>query len=240
MFNEEEDYSKIKLLIDDMVNTLPWTENIDSFIDFLDISVDGIYDIETSSQYSKITELALQLYNKIKIDAHPLQLKLANAINTWLNHKLEMQDCPEKSVECRISLLLFTDIISNINLVSNDSSLTNDYQEFSALSLMIGLEDRNYELVEQAIIAQRKVLELYTNGKFPDYYNIHTFILGARTSLASTLMEAYKFDRLRYSKYYKEIGVILENVVKERESCGTDSDREYSLGLFEEYVNCME
>jgi len=232
---EKEDFSKAQHLILDMIKDDSSNIKIDDFIEFLSLSSDAIDVIEESSLFDDVTNWALSKYNEIKSSGSPISLEYADAINTWINHKIELVDDPSDARESRISLNLFTDIIEGTSPDKAAEVLTNDYQGYATYSLLVGLSDGDNALIDSAVAAQRKVMDLYATGKFPDYYNLRVFMAGSKRALASTLMEAYEFDNHRYSHYYEEIGTLLCSAISEFEDCGTDFDKEYTSKLLRKY-----
>jgi hypothetical protein len=232
---EEEDFSKAQALIVKMIQEEDLNVEIETFSEFLSISADAIEGIESSDLYIAVTDWAVSKYNHEKSREITGALQYAGAINTWLNHKIELVDDPAITTESRIALGLFSDIIENTSLTKAAEELTNDYQGYSTYSLLVGISEANHALIENAIDAQRKVLCLYQNGKFPEYYNLNTFVAGAKRSLASTLIEAYEFDNSLYTRHHEETGELLNSALKDFESCGTDFDREYTLKLLRKY-----
>ncbi len=235
---EKEDFSKAKHLILDMIKDDSSNIKIEDFIEFLSLSFDAIEDIEESSHFDDVTNWALSKYNDIKSSGSPISLEYADAINTWINHKIEQVDDPSDVRESRISLNLFTDIIEGTSPNKAAEELTSDYQGYATYALLVGLSEGDNPLIDSAIAAQRKVMDLYTTGKFPDYYNLKVFMAESKRALASTLMEAYEFDNDRYSHYHDEMGTLLRGAISEFEGCGTDFDKEYTsklLGKYESY-----
>jgi len=230
---EDEDLSKAQTLITAMVKEVATDIEIDNFSEFLSISADAIEDIENSIIYDTVTDWSLSIYQQKKASEPIASLKYADAINSWLNYKLELLENPATSRESNLTLSLYEDIVDNSDRTTADNELTNNYQGYATYSLLVGLSKSNLALIDKAIEAQRKVLQLYKTGKFPDYYNLDTFVAIAKRSLASTLMEAYEFDKNRYSNYLEEIEELLKSAQKDFEICGTDFDREYNMNLLE-------
>jgi hypothetical protein len=233
---EDEDFSKAEAMVKEMIEADYQNLELGEFSEFLSLASDAIEDKEDSTTFNMVTKWALTKYNREKNKNIISALKYADLITTWLNHKLELVEEPANAKESEMALRLFTDIVENSAHDKPADESTNDYQGYATYSLLVGISKREHALIDNAIDAQRKVLGLYQKGQFPDYYNVATFVAGAKRSLASTLMEAYEFDNRRYLQYCDEIGDLLKCAVKEFESCGTDFDKEYTSTLLSKYV----
>ena len=135
----------------------------------------------------------------------------------------------------RLSLKLFEYILNSNEPDKPHESLTNDFQGYSTYPLEVGIIDQDKKLIENAISAQRKVLELYKTGTFPDYYNLSNFIAGAKLGIGSAILEAYKFDNNTFLANLGEAERMLQESVNEYQEHGTQFNKEYSQKLLAEY-----
>lgn len=237
---EKEDLKQAEAIVKEMIEADRQNLEIEEFSEFLSLAADAIEDKADGGTFDAVTNWALSQYNQEKIKSIKNAIEYADIIAAWLNHKIELVDDPASSKESEMALALFTDIVSYSADHKPADELTNDYQGYATYSLWVGLSNKDYSLIDNAIEAQRKVLSLYQKGEFPEYYNVATFIAAAKRDLALTLMEACNFDNERYSKYRDEIGELLNSAVNEYESCGTDFDKEYTLMLLDRYAGCAQ
>ena len=233
----EEDQSQIETVITEMLNDKTSTIESDDFLEFLSLAGEICDPYEVGSMYDCITEWALSKYHERRTIDLAEGIKFAEAITSWLNHKLETVGEQDAMKEQKIAQVLFADIVNNPDPSKEDDELTNDYQGYATFSLEVGLSEKNSNLVDEAIRAQRKVLELYRRGDFPDYYNLDTLIAGAKRALASTLMDAYEFDSRNYSKDFHEIDDLLTSANDHFRNSDSDFEKKYTLELLKKYAS---
>lgn len=238
MYEDDDFYvdeTAAQQLIQEMISSFSSVKNMESLARFFKIIICAVGDFKTCDLYNQITDWGMKLYIQAKSQKSPNQVKIATYLTSWLDHKIEFFEGPEPSKEVRLSVALHADLVLGNNPGAQHHSRRRHYQGYSTYALIVGLADKNYQLINQSIIFQKWALDYESANTSLPYSNIEYIVTLKKRALASKLMAAYNFDNYTYSDCLDEIDLLLQEVAEKFEHIGTDFDREYTKGLQDKF-----
>lgn len=230
-----EDYTEAQKQIREMISSFSSVKNMESLARFFKIIICAVGDFKTCDLYNQITDWGMKLYIQAKSQKSPNQVKIATYLISWLDYKIEFFEGPEPSKEVRLSVALHADLVLGNNPGAQHHTRGRHYQGYSTYALIVGLADKNYQLINQSIIFQKWALDRDSANTTIPYSAIEYRITNHKSALATTLMQAYEFDNDTYSGCLDEIDILLQEVAEKFEHIGTDFDREYTKGLQDKF-----
>lgn len=230
-----EDFTEAQQLIQEMISSFSSVKNMESLARFFKIIICAVGDFKTCDLYNQITDWGMKLYIQAKSQKSPNQVKIATYLTSWLDHKIEFFEGPEPSKEVRLSVALHADLVLGNNPGAQHHSRGRHYQGYSTYALIVGLADKNYQLINQSIIFQKWALDRDSANTSIPYSVIEYRITNHKSALATTLMQAYEFDNDTYSGCLDEIDLLLQEVAEKVEHFGTDFDKEYTKELQDKF-----